>query len=226
VCEECLLNGEMSPISIVHHTIELTPENINNPEVALNFDNLRGLCLDCHNKTHYEESSYEHLYHNEIYEIQNRRDTRAGMRFDDNGQLIKAGIYIVYGPPASGKTTYIKEHMTYGDLVIDLDTIKQAISYCDKTSAPDNLWIVANAVRQYMYGIVERGEYDSDNVWIAAGLPIRKQREELAKRMKAELIYVPAKKEVCIARANKDETRKNKAMQEHIINKWFSLYEE
>jgi hypothetical protein len=36
---------------IVHHDKEwITPDNINNPDVTLNFDNLKLDCLICHNK--------------------------------------------------------------------------------------------------------------------------------------------------------------------------------
>lgn len=35
---------------IVHHKIWLTPENIHNASVALNFNNLRYECHECHNK--------------------------------------------------------------------------------------------------------------------------------------------------------------------------------
>lgn len=35
---------------IVHHRIELTPENINNPDIALGHDNLKYDCHVCHNK--------------------------------------------------------------------------------------------------------------------------------------------------------------------------------
>lgn len=37
---------------IVHHKKELTPKNINDPSVALSFDNLELLCEDHHNKQH------------------------------------------------------------------------------------------------------------------------------------------------------------------------------
>ena len=35
---------------IVHHRVELTPENIHDPEIALNQQLLEYLCLDCHNR--------------------------------------------------------------------------------------------------------------------------------------------------------------------------------
>lgn len=36
--------------SIVHHKDPLTPSNIRDPEVALNWENLSYECLDCHNQ--------------------------------------------------------------------------------------------------------------------------------------------------------------------------------
>lgn len=36
----------------VHHKIHLTVENVINPEVSINQDNLMLLCNECHNKVH------------------------------------------------------------------------------------------------------------------------------------------------------------------------------
>ena len=52
LCENCLRQGIYKPGEIVHHKIELDPINIDNPEIALNFDNLELLCRDCHAKAH------------------------------------------------------------------------------------------------------------------------------------------------------------------------------
>ena len=40
----------------------------------------------------------------------------------------KHGYTVVTGPPCSGKTTYILEHMAEGDVMVDFDRIAQAIS--------------------------------------------------------------------------------------------------
>jgi 5-methylcytosine-specific restriction endonuclease McrA len=46
LCETCRKRiGE-----IVHHVIWLTKENINNPDITLNFKNLKLDCWICHNK--------------------------------------------------------------------------------------------------------------------------------------------------------------------------------
>lgn len=48
LCEDCLEQGIYKPGEIVHHMIEITPENINDPMVTLNWDNLRLVCRECH----------------------------------------------------------------------------------------------------------------------------------------------------------------------------------
>ncbi len=49
LCEHCLERGDHVPGYIVDHIEELTPENIDDPLVSLNHDNLQYLCLPCHN---------------------------------------------------------------------------------------------------------------------------------------------------------------------------------
>lgn len=55
LCEKCLANGLIRPGEIVHHIIPLTPENIQCPEIALDFKNLRLLCRECHAAEHNEK---------------------------------------------------------------------------------------------------------------------------------------------------------------------------
>lgn len=57
LCERCLQKGIINAgtkkhPNEVHHKIRLTPENIRDPEVALNWDNLEVLCEECHKKEH------------------------------------------------------------------------------------------------------------------------------------------------------------------------------
>lgn len=72
LCERCLKEGIIKPGDIVHHKKYLTPENINDPTVTLSFDNLELLCQDCHNNEHHGTEA-----------------VAEGMRFDENGDLIK-----------------------------------------------------------------------------------------------------------------------------------------
>ncbi len=73
LCERCLANGKYVPGDEVHHKIPLTPENINNPEITLSFENLELLCPSCHS-----------IEHNKKYEA-----IREDVMFDENGDLVK-----------------------------------------------------------------------------------------------------------------------------------------
>lgn len=59
LCEECLKQGIYRAGEIVHHKIELTPENINDPVISLSWDNLILLCRDCHAKAHGNKKRYK-----------------------------------------------------------------------------------------------------------------------------------------------------------------------
>lgn len=52
LCERCLKRGLIVAGSVVHHKIELTEENVNDPSVSLNWQNLELLCRDCHEQHH------------------------------------------------------------------------------------------------------------------------------------------------------------------------------
>lgn len=70
ICERC---GEVA--YIVHHKKHITPTNINDPNITLNWDNLQALCLECHNVIHGSGKAMV-----------------KGVSFDENGDLI-------YTPP-------------------------------------------------------------------------------------------------------------------------------
>lgn len=70
ICERC-----GGAATIAHHKIYLTPENINDPEITLNWDNLEALCQDCHNREHMSKYSA----------------TREDVMFGANGDLILCG---------------------------------------------------------------------------------------------------------------------------------------
>lgn len=71
ICQRCHGAGK-----IVHHKIALTPENINDPNITLNWENLELLCQDCHNKEH------------SCTDV-----TAEGLAFDENGDLIAKQHY-------------------------------------------------------------------------------------------------------------------------------------
>ena len=73
LCEECSRQGIVNPGWIVHHKIHLTPQNIHDPEITLNWDNLEFLCQSCHNKVHKTKQD----------------NVVDGLSFDKDGNLIQ-----------------------------------------------------------------------------------------------------------------------------------------
>lgn len=72
LCERCLSKEVIKPGKIVHHKELLTPQNINNPNIALNWNKLEYVCQDCHNREHMSKHSA----------------TREDVMFNENGDLI------------------------------------------------------------------------------------------------------------------------------------------
>jgi 5-methylcytosine-specific restriction protein A len=70
ICERC---GR--PAEIAHHKRYLTAENLPDPAISLNPDNLEALCRDCHNAEHFGRGGA----------------TAEGLTFDQYGDLIKKG---------------------------------------------------------------------------------------------------------------------------------------
>ena len=72
LCERCLANGLIVPGEIVHHKIPISPENIDDPNITLNFDNLQLVCRQCH------------------ADIHRRREKRY--KVDEDGRVIIAAV--------------------------------------------------------------------------------------------------------------------------------------
>lgn len=56
LCECCLAKGLYNPGTIVHHKIHITPQNIEIPEIALDWSNLELVCRECHAEKHGKKS--------------------------------------------------------------------------------------------------------------------------------------------------------------------------
>ena len=60
----------------------------------------------------------------------------------------------------------------------------------DRTNDTDNLLDIAIGIRDYIYKRIEENNVDTKAIWIIASLPKRKEREELSKRLGADLILI------------------------------------
>lgn len=60
---------------IVDHKEELTPDNINSPDITLNHNNFQYLCLECHNTKTFGTD---------------KEIVREGLMFNSNGELVQS----------------------------------------------------------------------------------------------------------------------------------------
>lgn len=58
LCEMCKDKGIIKQGEIVHHKINITPGNIYDPDITLNWNNLMLLCRDCHAMVHKKIKRY------------------------------------------------------------------------------------------------------------------------------------------------------------------------
>jgi hypothetical protein len=196
VCEQCgRVIATPKDVTLHHTPIALTIDNVDDVMISLNPDNVKLICRDCHNKEH--------------------------KRF---GKVIKQ-VYIVYGCPCSGKTSYVTQFKERNDIVVDMDRLYEAITLLPAYDKPDQL--ISNIIGVYNYLIdnvkTRFGRWNT--AWVVGGLPDKFKREKLADDLGAELIYCECGRDEAIARLEMDEDRR-RIKDEYIryIDEWWDKY--
>jgi hypothetical protein len=162
---------------ILHHVTELTEENVNDVNISLNPKNIQIVSHKTHN-----------IIHNKL------------------GYSCRQ-VYIVYGAPLSGKTSYVKDSANEGDLIIDIDNIWQCVSGCDRYVKPNRLKSTVFRVRDTLLDVVKYRAGKWNNAYIIGGYPLQSERERLVKELGARLIYIDCPKDICIQRLEQDGER-------------------
>lgn len=193
ICEHCGRPIVKSYDCIGHHTIVLDESNYLDSNISLNPDLIQLVHHRCHNIIH-NKLGYAHRQ-----------------------------VYIVYGSPLSGKTTWVKENMSEGDLIIDMDSIWQCISGCDRYTKPGRLRQNAFAVRDNLIDMVRVRRGNWLNAYIVGGYPLISERERLIKSLSARPIFIDTDKETCLQRLNECEDR-NKEEWEKFIDDWWRKF--
>ena len=175
---------------IGHHKIYLTPENVNDAEISLNPLNIDLVHHRCHNKIH------------------------------DKFGHGKREVFIVYGSPCSGKTSYVESVMEPGDLIVDMDNIWQCVSGCGRFVKPQRLNAVVFQIRDSLLQAVKYRTGKWDNAYIVGGYPFQGERERLCTELSAREIYIDTPKEECIRRLMADDQRDKDEWMKYIDEWW------
>lgn len=63
--------------------------------------------------------------------------------------------YLIYGPPGSGKTTFAKDGMVDGDIIIDFDLLNEAITGMDGHAREYSLFERVQDVKDYLIETID-----------------------------------------------------------------------
>lgn len=169
VCEHCHKPIVNKYDCIGHHKTPLTESNVNDYSVSLNPENIMLVHHKCHNAIHNRFGAW----------------TRH--------------VYIVYGSPCAGKTTFVNERALKDDLIIDIDRIYEAINNGRSNRLYDNVM----QVYRLLIDMVKTRNGKWVNAFIIRGFPLKGERERLAAMLDAELVFIDTDQQTCLKRAYK-----------------------
>ncbi|MBO5842566.1 MAG: hypothetical protein J6R46_06170 [Clostridia bacterium] len=166
---------------VAHHIKPLTMENVNDYAVSLNPDNILLVSQKAHNEIH--------------------------ARF---GYCTQRKVYIVHGAPCSGKTSFVDSIKGNSDLIVDIDSIWEAVTG-KRYYKPPALKANVFAMRDVLLETVRTRAGNWERCFIVEGLPFKAERERRSVLFGAELIHIDTDEESCLRRLQMDEKRREYA---------------
>lgn len=198
ICEYCGKPMIKAYDIIGHHKEALTEDNVNNYEISLNPENIALVHHKCHNYIH----------------------NKLGYKNKE--------IYLVYGAPLSGKCDWVQNNAEPGDLVIDLDSIWECVSGCERYVKPKRLNAVVFAIRDKLLECAKYRVGKWNNAYIIGGYPLISERERLCKDLGAREIFIECDRDECVRRLfaldDSDPRKIDKAFWLQYIDNWFQQY--
>ena len=189
ICAECGKPIVKAYDCIAHHKTELTEENVNDPEIALNPDNIELIHFRCHNERHHRFGGF------------------------------RQRVYLVYGAPCAGKSSFVHEQATPDDLILDIDALWEAVSINDKFHKRKCLAINVFGLRDALLDQIRTRTGKWLNAYVVGGYPLKSDRDRLCDLLNAEPVFIDTDRETCLSRAANDQWRE-------YINEWFDAYTE
>lgn len=187
ICECCGKPITRKYDCIGHHKIELDEQNVNDYSISLNPDNVMLVHFRCHNRIH--------------------------SRFDGFRQQ----VYLVYGPPCAGKSTWVQDVCNKDDLIIDIDRIWECLCASDRYHKPNRLKSNVFGIRDALLDQVKIRKGMWRNAYIIGTYPLRTDRDRLCNLLRAREVFIFEEKEVCMGRAEDENWKK-------YIEDWFDDY--
>lgn len=135
--------------------------NVNDFSVSLNPENILLVSQQAHNEIH--------------------------ARF---GYVTQRKVYLVYGAPCSGKTTFVNSIKGNSDLIVDMDNIWQCITGGERYQKPNALKANAFAVRDCLLDMVKTRAGKWERAFIITGGAVKSERERQIALYGAEPLFI------------------------------------
>lgn len=109
-------------------------------------------------------------------------------------------LYIITGPPAAGKTTWVKEHAKHGDITIDFDDIANALTPTNGHTYdyPNHIINVTHAARNAVIDHALRISHTID-VYLIHSAPTTAQHKRYT-RLHANIIEIDPGPDIVLER--------------------------
>lgn len=162
---------------VFHHVIPLTKLNVNDASISINPANIQILHWKCHNKVH-------------------ERFVGGDLRADQK-------VYLITGAPCSGKTTFARERMSAGDIILDVDDIWQQVTGLPRYVKPDKAKNIVLQTFEAQADMIKRrvGNWYQAFVIIGKQAALKADRQRKAQEIDAtEVVIMDTTKDECLQR--------------------------
>lgn len=200
ICAECGKPIIKTFDCIAHHITEITAYNLNDPSVTLNPDNILLVHMSCHNTIH--------------------------NRFGGRVKTWQRKVYYVWGSPCSGKSTFVRENMQAGDLILDIDKLWSALSGQPEYIKPSEIKAVVFNARNAIIDSIKTRAGNWQQAFVIEGGALLGDRMRRIDALGAEAIHIDTSRDECIRRLASDDSRRAvQAQWVEYIDKWFAQYQ-
>jgi predicted kinase len=185
--------------AIGHHITPITMQNVNDYNISLNPANIMIVSHKSHNIIH--------------------------KRFEGQLSSWQRKVYIVFGAPCSGKSTFVNNNMSKGDLRLDLDEIWHALGGEAAHNYPAEIKPVIFGVREYLLQQIKMRAGKWGAAWVLSTEPLITQQNRLIDSLGAEAIYIDTSKELCLERLYKNPDGRDINLFSQLINDFYQKKE-
>ena len=185
VCEHCNKPILNSYEVIAHHcNTYLTEQNVNDFNISLNPENIQLVHHVCHNRMH--------------------------EKFANPCKK----VYIVFGSPGAGKSSYVNDIAKKNDLILDLDALYNAINNYRSPKLYSNVMQLWDALLDMVK--TRNGKWENAYIILANCRGV----ERTQRMLDAEVIHIDTPKDVCYERATNKIKKYGEPYKKYIDDYW------